>query len=268
MPLRKEGGSIEYELYIDVFVLVNFMMDYVILSFSKKVLRCPATRRTICLGALTGAVLTSFIVVIPIPYRFVKFILFHGLTNFVMIKTGLRINGKTLIIKAYIVMYICSFLIGGIFTSTAQYLRGSGLFFLTAFLSYSLAVKVWDYISKMKRCEKEECIVLLRNGENEIKVKALIDTGNRLKDSLTGKPVSIISKEIVMELGRDIAAKDIRYIPYHTIGRKEGVMPIFSPDYMCLYLEEEIWIEKPLVAVSEESFCESECRMILNPDVK
>jgi len=268
MSLKEEGGNIYYELYIDIFVLVNFMMNYVVLTFSKKILKCPVTQGSISLGALVGALLTAFIVSVPLRYSFVKFILFHGLINIVMIATGLRIRNKRLLLKAYIVVYISSFLIGGIFTSIRQYFRESGVLFGVAFFSYLLSLGIWNYISQLKRFEKEECEVLLCNGANKVKVKALIDTGNRLKDNLTGKPINIISKETATELLGGNTVKDIRYIPYRTIGKKEGIMPVFSLECICLYLEEEVWINKPLIAVSEEGFCEGECKMILNPDVK
>lgn len=267
-PLKKEGGNIYYELYIDIFILVNFIMDYVILTCSKNILKCPVTQKDICLGAIVGALLTGLVVILPIPYSFVKFVLFHGPVNIVMIKTGLRIRQKRKFLKAYTILYICSFLAGGIFACLQQFLGESWMFLVIAFVTYFLASGIWNYISKIKRCEDEECEVLLQNGKNEVRVRALIDTGNRLKDELTGKPVSIISKDIAMELGKEIVAKDIRYISYHTIGKRDGVMPVFLLERMCLYLGEELWVNKPLVAVSEEFFCEGECKMILNPDVK
>jgi len=267
-PLKKEGGNIYYELYIDIFILVNFIMDYIILTCSKNILKCPATHGSICLGAIAGAFLTGLIVILPIPYNFVKFVLFHGLVNIVMIKTGLRIRQKRKILKAYTILYICSFLTGGIFTYLHQFFRESGMFLIIAAVTYFLVLGIWNYISKLKRFEAEECEVLLRNGKKEVRVRALIDTGNRLKDELTGKPVSIISKDIAMEFGKEIVANEVRYISYHTIGKKDGVMPLFLLECMCLYLEEELWVNKPLVAVSEELFCEGECKMILNPDVK
>ena len=78
----------QYELYIDVFILVNFMMDYMILAVTDKILHCHSSGKRRCLGALIGAVLTCAVLLIPVPYAFVKFILFHGFVNIVMIKSG------------------------------------------------------------------------------------------------------------------------------------------------------------------------------------
>ena len=60
----------------------------------------------------------------------------------------------------------------------------------------------------------------------------------------------------------------MRYIPYHTIGKKEGVLPLLVLEKLCLYLEEEVWITQGLVAVSEETDLEDMYGMILNPDVR
>ena len=101
----------QYELYIDVFLLVNFMMDYMMLAVTGKILHCHSSGKRRCLGALIGAVLTCAVLLIPVPYAFVKFILFHGFVNIVMIKTGLKVAGGRSFFQAYVVLYISGFLL-------------------------------------------------------------------------------------------------------------------------------------------------------------
>lgn len=98
-------------------------------------------------------------------------------------------------------------------------------------------------------------------------MQALIDTGNCLKDDITGKPVSIIDKKVAEELyeGNDLTG--IRYIPYHSIGKAEGVMPLITLDGMYVCRKEKEWIEKPLAAICEEDMTADRYEMILNPDV-
>jgi len=64
-----------YELYIDVFFVENFAMDFILLAIVRKMTGCSAAYRRICLGALSGAFLTCLAVALPIPYAFVKLIL-------------------------------------------------------------------------------------------------------------------------------------------------------------------------------------------------
>ena len=267
-PLQEGGAKIYYELYIDVFILVNFMMDLCVLSISKKILKCPAKGRNLCWGALVGSGITSVVIMIPIPYNFIKFVVFHGLISVLMIKTGLRIKWNRSFFKAYIVVYVSTFLVGGILLSLKQYVCEISIFFLFAFFSYLAAVRIWNYICYLAGNQINSSEVLLCNGTNQVKVQAIWDTGNRLRDVITGKPVSIISKETAQRLWQDTPIQNLRYIPYHTIGKKEGILPVFQVERVCFYLEEAKWVHNILVAVSEELSGTAEYEMILNPDMR
>ena len=119
--------KVQYELYIDVFLLVNFMMDYMMLAVTGKILHCHSSGKRRCLGALIGAVLTCTVLLIPVPYAFVKFILFHGFVNIVMIKTGLKVAWGRSFFQAYVVLYISGFLLGGVFEFFQPYIRTGSL---------------------------------------------------------------------------------------------------------------------------------------------
>jgi len=257
-----------YEFYIDVFFLVNFLMDFCVLSVSKKILKCPATYRSICLGALIGSLLTCVVVILPLQYDFVKFAISHGLISIFMIKTGLRVKWNRQFLKVYAVVYMSAVLIGGIFSALGHYVREICTFFVAAVFSYQGAIGIWNYINYQAAVRNNSCEVLICNGANRVKVKAIQDTGNRLRDSVTGQPVSIVSGEIAKKVWQDIPITNLRYIPYHTIGKNGGILPVFRVDNICLYLDEELWISNVLIAVSEEMHDTDEYEMILNPDIK
>ena len=101
---RESRWNMYYELYIDVFFLVNFMMDYILLLITKQMLHCSATRRSVCLGAAAGSLLTCIIVVLPLPAAFIKFILFHMFVNTCMIRAGLKIKNRRDFAKAYFLL--------------------------------------------------------------------------------------------------------------------------------------------------------------------
>lgn len=257
-----------YELYIDVFFLVNFIMDIFILLLAKKILKCPTTYGSLCLGAALGAGMTCGVIILPITTGFVKFMIFHGLISILMIRTGLRIRFHQRFLQAYIIVYISTFLIGGIFECLKPYLREGVFFFVFAWISYMLAIGLWRYVIITERTEKINCVVLLVNKTNQIKVNAIIDTGNRLYDDITGKPVSIITRQAANALWKEIPESGLRYIPFCTIEGKGGIFPVFTVEKACLYLEREIWLSKILVAVCEDEICKGEYEMILNPNVR
>lgn len=257
-----------YELYIDVLFLVNFMMDYILLLLVRKILKCSATHGNICLGALTGSVLTCLVVVMPIPYAFVKFILFHAVVNAAMIKAGLRIRWNRTFVKAMILLYISGFLVGGVFEYLNQYVKAGSLFFAIAVACYYISSGILSFLTAVFHIGEYRYKVTLYWKSREYTVFAMLDTGNRLRDEVTGKPVSIIGPKEAGALFGGKMPEGMRYIAYHTIGRKKGIMPVVTLDRLRIYGEEEQWVEKPLVGISEEDISAGkEYGMILNPDI-
>ena len=257
-----------YELYIDVFFAVNFLMDSILLMITRKILGCSVTHRRIFAGACLGSLLTCLVIMLPVPAAFIKLVLFHGLVNVVMIKTGLGIPLGQRHIKAWIVLYISGFLTGGVFQFFHQYLRTGSLFFLLAVVSYYVVSGIWEIFSYLIRRKHSRCRVILYLNERKCETEALFDTGNSLKDPLTGKAVSVISRETAKNLVSGEKLPKLRYISYHSVGKAEGVMPMIMLDGMeVISGEERRWIEKPLAAVCENELNMEQFQMILNPDV-
>lgn len=256
-----------YELYVDVLFLVNFMMDYILLLIVKKMLACSATHGRICIGAAMGSFLTCLVVILPIPYAFIKFVLFHMFVNTCMIRVGLKIKTIPSFLKAIIMLYIGGFLLGGIMEYFSQYVRIGSLFLLVAILGYYMVLGIWKFISYLQRWNQNHYMVDLYLKNKKYRVKGLLDTGNGLRDPISGQPVSVLGRNAAEKL-LDDEEKYIRYIPYRTIGKSEGVLPIFRADRMCVYRDTEYWVEKPLLGISEEEISmEGEYEMILNPNL-
>ncbi len=257
----------QYELYIDVFFLENFAMDYVMLAVVRKMLGSSAPYWRLCIGALTGAFLTCLAVALPVPYASVKLILLHGLANIAMVKTGLKTEGIRELARAWILLYISGFLAGGVFGFLRQYVRAGSLFFALAVASYYMVSGIWGLVAYLGRRSRYRCQVVLQKGAKRVTVQALIDTGNCLKDDITGKPVSIIDKNVIKKLWGENDITGIRYISYHSIGKAEGVMPLVTLDGMYVCRKEKEWVEKPLAAICEGDMTADRYEMILNPDV-
>lgn len=256
-----------YELYIDVLFLTNFMMDSLLLLTVNQMLKCSTTHGRMFLGGALGAGLTCVVIAVKMP-AYLKFMLFHAAINTIMIKTGLKIQGTKQFWKAFGLLYITSFLFGGILQALHPYVRTGSLFFAASVASYYLIRGVWKFLVRLGNFQKKLCDITLYTSAGEQKIKALIDTGNGLEDKLSKKPVSVIDKALAKNILTDEDVKSgVRYIPYRTVG-KESVMPVFRIQKMCIHLKEETWIEKPLIGVCEERISEQEdYQMILNPDL-
>ncbi len=257
-----------YELYIDVLFLVNFMMDYILLLIVRKMLLCSATHGTICIGAALGSLLTCIVIVLPIPYTFVKFVLFHMFVNTCMIRVGLKIKTISSFAKAIIMLYIGGFLLGGIMEYFSQYVRLGSFFLFVAILGYYMVLGIWKFLSYLQRWTGSHCKADLYVNDKVFQVNCIIDSGNGLRDPISGQPVNVLEKKTAKKLLDEKEQKSFRYIPYRTIGKAEGVLPVFRVDRMCVHKNTECWIDTPLIGISEEDIStEGAYEMILNPNL-
>ena len=115
------------------------------------------------------------------------------------------------------------------------------------------------------------CRATLSRGDKNIQVNALIDSGNGLTEPISGKPVCIIDRKIFREFwGED---RDIfRAIPYHSIGKKRGILPGYLLPKLQLETEGlELVFADVYIAVSDEEISGTgnagaeSVNMIINP---
>ena len=109
-----------YELYVDVFFLMNFTMDTILLALLKKALACPVRYGRIIAGGVLGAVLTCVVVIWPCKTTWAKFIVFHGVINVLMLRTGLGLKWGRELFRGWVILYIESFLLGGVLQFAGQ----------------------------------------------------------------------------------------------------------------------------------------------------
>ena len=261
----------EYELYIDIFFLENFMMDHILLLLVRRILKSPATLGNIALGALAGSVLMCVVTVLPLPCPIIKFFLFHGVVSVIMLRAGLRIPWGRKMVYALCLLYAAGFLAGGIMGYLSQYgdwMEVGSLFFALAAGSYYLASGVLWLLSAALGHGKYRCRAEIFWKERKVALTALIDTGNSLTDPFTGEPVSILERTAADELFCGQMPEQMRYIPYRSVGRKEGVLPAVRLEKLCIYERGPRWIEAPLVGISEDAVSsDGTYRMLIHPDL-
>ena len=116
-------------------------------------------------------------------------------------------------------------------------------------------------------CEAE---VFLFWGETSMMFRGLVDTGNHLREPLTGRPVSILDVKCAEKLLGEgwEQQKGFFLIPYHSIGREHGWMQGITIDKMYVSTGSGQWeIRKPLFAISNERVSlRDSYQVILNPE--
>lgn len=255
-----------YELYIDIFFLTNFLLDYLLLYIVKRMLKCTATHGNILLASIVGAGLSSVIVCIPMKNVW-RHLILHSVVNTVMLKiiVGKR---KNVYLKAWVLLYLVGFLMGGVLEFTGQYFskyyRSTTMFLFIVLCSYEIVWKAMELLEMFFKTSLRTCRVTIICGSTAVEVSAIIDTGNMLYDPITKKPVHIISDKTIKKFTLDNAM--IRYIPYHTVQNNCSVMPLIKMDKIRVHGKQEVEITSPLLGISERTdFGDGEYDMILNP---
>ncbi len=260
----------QYEVYLDVLFLENMMMDFLILLAVKKVFPCSATYGSLLAGSFTGSLLTCVILFFPCPV-WSRYILLFFLVNSCMTVIGLKIRTFHVFFKAWILLYLASCLLGGIMSCLRLYF---GKFFrITSFLftlgicGFFLLYHGLLFLKKLWKSQDHSYDVILTVNGKDFHLKAFLDSGNHLSDPLTGKPVHIISKNACQKISSQISPGRLRYIPYQTIQKTTGILPVFSIQKMKITGESEFWIHSPLIGISEQkNFGNGKYEMLLHPE--
>lgn len=259
-----------YELYIDVFFFINFMMDSLLLLAVKKVLRCPVRNSRVFLGGAAGAMLACLLAAAPLPAAVKLPVCYVGI-NGAMLWIGLKLRKRKEFGKAFALLYAAAFMMGGMMQFLRPWLRTGSLFFAAAVPIYYLLCGIWQYLIRLRGQSRQICEVILHMGMETYRIHALLDTGNGLTDPVSGDPVSVIDSACARQmLEKEGKNKGIRYIPYRTVSG-DGVMPVFRAGQMKVVLpgeKGECTIRRPVIGICEEQISgQEDYQLILNPDV-
>ena len=108
-------------------------------------------------------------------------------------------------------------------------------------------------IQERRRAKSYICRVTLSGKDGKMKVAALVDSGNSLVEPISGKPVSVVDKNVFHGLWKE-PPEFYRVFPYHSIGKKRGMLRGYLLSEVQIELEGVTKSCRDVyIAVSEES---------------
>lgn len=215
-------------VYVDLVMLLNFAVDLLLLLAANRLSGFPPGWKRVLPAAALGGVYGG-VCLLP-GFRFLGNLLWRSVSLGIMawIAFGWQLSA----IRRGIVFVFLSMALGGI----AVGLSGGGVVsLLLAALGISVMCKVGfsGYIGTAKYIPVE-----LTCGDKCVKLTALSDTGNTLRDPVTGCPVLVVGAQVAqMLLGltpqqlrtpvEALSASGVpglRLIPYRSIGQSGGML--------------------------------------------
>ncbi len=212
------------KVYLDVIFFLNFSFDFLLLLSVSLLLRRNVKLRRIFLGAFLGALSIFFLF-----FKMNSFLLFLfkvGI-SILMILSTFGYHNFTYTRKNFSFLYSTSMLFGGVlyclnsmFSYKQEglifYHHGIGInFYVLLILSPLLLRKYVKEMLHLKTNYKDFYKVRLYEKKKIYEFQAFLDTGNRLKDPYTGKPILLISKKHFKG-----TMKNPIIVPYETISGK------------------------------------------------
>lgn len=261
-----------YVLYIDVLFLENLLLNYLLLTVLARLMKLsPGWLRKILSSALASLLLCLIFACFP-QCPLPVFLAVHAALGAAMVLTGLHIgiHRPVLLVRALILLYLSSFLLGGIFGWLTNILRLPVYPFAgISLLSYWILSLAARWAARFRQRERHIFAVVLGFHGRTLKLRGLLDTGNSLRDPISGKPVSLLNQELQKVLcGTE---ETLCYpVPYHSVGKQSGLLPAFYADFLQIETEDGVSVrtERPLLGITKEPLSsKNEYDILLHPDL-
>lgn len=237
----------ETVLYADVLFLVNFAMDFISLSASASLGAAEKRPLRLCIASAIGA-LYGIGTAVWSPGPLITY-LTAAAVGAAMCVISFGFGGIIPFIRQAIIFWGCGALLGGIMTAVLSFGGGldASLLIPTGAAGCTVLYFVIRAISSRAGCR--DMRVRIAYGGRSITFRALCDSGNLLRDPISGKPVILISRdELAPLLGSDTVEALIR-CDTETLA-SIGILPRIIPrgsevgrDMLCAFLPDSIIIE-------------------------
>lgn len=202
-------------------------------------------------------------------------------------------NSKVLknFLKEVLIFYLTSFTFGGVTFALLYFISPGDILFQNGTLVGIYPMKmiliggligfliiIISFKSIKNKIAKKDmlCNIEITFNNQAININAIIDTGNFLKEPLTGNPVIIVEKEVLKNIIPADILKDlnniitgsayiknkymskIRLIPFSALGTENGILLGIKPDnFKINYQEKEKKIKNVIIGIYEKKLSKS-----------
>lgn len=270
-------------IYIDIVLIENLIMNYIILFTTAVVLKIRVNHIRLILASLLGAgySIIAYMGIIKVYSSIILKIILSVLIIYIAFNPQ---NIKKMC-KDLLLFYLVSFVFGGaafalIYIIKPQnILMKNGLFLgtytlktvmLGAVVAFCIIIGAFAIIKNKISKKDMFCEIEILINQKKIKTKAMIDTGNMLKEPITNVPVIVVEhillyscmpKEILNNLKEimggdfknipcDIQEKYIsklKLIPFSSLGKQNGMLIGIRPEYVKVITDEQEKINKNVI---------------------
>mgnify|MGYP004637086005 CR=1 FL=1 len=248
-------------VYLDVYFGFNFLMDVAVLYITGEIIKNSKSIIRTVVAALLGSFYATALLIAN-RHGILIYILTYIVVAQLMILIAFGYSNLKDNLTKLSGMYFSVLVLNGAINLLGINTKMCSVIFATAIMCV-VAKKIIRKIRKNIRISTTVKMVNISYKAQNVKVKALVDTGNSLYEPFTKKPVSIIEKK---EIGKwNFSDMKFIYIPFNSIGEKGGLLKAVIADNM--EVDKRI-VEKPIVGIFDGKLSRNgRYNMILHPDI-
>lgn len=253
------------KVYVDFVFLLNFYLDFLLLMVTSIVLKRNASIKNIILGTLIGSFSLIFLF-----FRISSFLLFFFKVVIAILMILVTFGYRDLknLINNLGYFYMISVILGGFlyYLNVEFSYKQVGLIFINNGLSVNAIfliiispIILYIYIRQAKQFKSLLSLtykveITLRN-KRVITLNGFLDTGNKLIDPITNKPIILIEKGII-----DEDSERIYYIPFNSLNN-HNLLKCIKPLYVVI---DEKKYNNYLLGISDKKFHLDGVQCLLN----
>ncbi|MCM1529349.1 MAG: sigma-E processing peptidase SpoIIGA [Alistipes sp.] len=235
-------------IYVDVLIVLNIYVNYFLLRMTAAITHSRLKAVRCFLAALYGSFFSLLILAPELNSAVTLLIKLAAAVTVVMAAFG--IHGYIRLIKNTAAFFTVNFAAAGAVYAVYIWFKpdfmrfGNSYFYIDFSLLILILVTAGLYFLLclfrrfFRSSECDSYRVMIRRGRNTVVVDGLADTGNRLRDYFSGKPVIICGRDdlLPLELGEistERLPKGFRLLPCTTVSA-EGLIPVFHADELLI----------------------------------
>lgn len=270
-------GMMPLIVYVDMFLLENFIVNYFLVIITSQTLCVRLNNKRALLSSILAAVYSLVIFVDRLHFMTtipVKLSIAYLIVHLAYGKRKLLLK-----LKAALLYVVYTFILAGLiifleYKNNINPARGlyiesfqSSWQFISLMIIYIVIYRTVCYVIDRRKLKSFTYPIEIVTCAGSIKVQALLDTGNELKEPITNLPVIIVEKEILADL--DTSKYSKLYIPYKVVNGQNNYLEAFKPEVVKVNIDESHYQYKTaVIGISNAKLSESdEYQALLSRDI-
>ncbi len=245
-------------IYLDLVWAINFILDFMLLLTINVALKRYTKRYRLFLGALMGSI---SLISLFIALNYLILTIFKLILGLLMCLIAFGYKNIKYTLANLVYLYMLSFILGGFL----YFLKINYANFNYAFLLVIAQLILYVFIKSSKALKEIKNyyyqVEIVFNKNYSLKVNGFLDTGNRLREPLSKKPIIILNKKLIK--GK-INIRSPMYVPFNTLNN-HGLLECFKVDKIII---NNCILKNYLIGLSNSSFHINGIDCLLNYQIK